>query len=858
MKLPDFPINESLASVGKQLQEKGRLVLTAPPGAGKTTIVPLFLLEEPWLKDRRILILQPRRIAALNSARRMAALHGSPLGETVGYQVRFDRCTGPRTRIEVLTEGLLTRKIQRDPFLEGVGMVVFDEFHERSISADLGLGMVKEVLETVRPDLRVLVMSATMEAGPVSRFLGDCPIIEGKGFLHPVEIVHRGEFNLRDPISPVVRAVRESLAADRARGDILVFLPGAGEIMRTRRILEEAGVGAEALVVPLFGGLPLHEQDMALLPQKKRKVILSTNLAETSLTVEGVTTVIDSGLCRQTRLDQATGMGNLVLERISRASAAQRAGRAGRVRPGMAIRLWSETDHLSMASETVPEILRSDVAGAMLEVIAWGKDDPGKFGWFQPPPPGAVASAMALLRSLGAIEESGCLSPLGKDMVEVPAQPRVSAMLIQAAKDGHFRQGARLAALLSETETVRKAAGGAAKMMVGPSDLLPFLDLLEGTGPDDDWSGAEPAADGRSLKFIRRVAEQFEGIARRLKGSSSSRRGSPPSHQLLKIVLRGFPDRVCRKRAVSGEDPSFLMVGGRGMVLARDSVVRNSEYLVAVNSEASGFGPGNDGLIRWASSIEPEWLQEMFPGSIRTGREVYFDREREAVVARRRNFYLDLKLDEVQEPLVTGDREKVEKLLAAEIVRNPRSVFPQDAEFEQFRIRTLLLHARWPDFPDLREGSSWWVENADSLVGGCRSLQDVRKNDLARSVIRTLNGRQRQMLETVVPERLEVPTGSRIRLKYQEEGPPILAVKLQELFGCVDSPSIFKGEVKVLIHLLSPAGRPLQITQDLRSFWLTTYPALRKEMRGQYPRHPWPEDPFTAPPQRGVTKKPRK
>ncbi len=887
-----FPIEAELPALRQALRDGNAAVLVASPGAGKTTIVPLALLGEPWLGDRRILMLQPRRLAALNAARRMADLHGTPLGETVGYRVRFQACVGPRTRVEVVTEGLLTRRLHADPFLEDVGVLIFDEFHERSLHSDLGLAMAREIQQTVRPDLRLLVMSATLEAEPVRRYLGGCPLVEGHGFLHPVTVSWLDRPAADPQIArAAAAAVRRAVAADPGGGDLLVFLPGAGEIARTQDLLDEGGLSRDLFVVPLHGSLPLDRQDQAIRPQPgRRKVVLATNIAETSLTIEGITTVIDTGWCRTVRLDPTVGLERLELERISRASADQRAGRAGRLGPGRVYRLWTEADQRLLPAATTPEIARVDLAEAVLHLAGWGKSDPAAVDWFQPPPAPALEAARTLLRGLGAIGADGTITPLGRQMLDLPVAPRLARLLVAAAGEGLGDVAADLAALLSERDLALRGDARGPSPFLGRSDFLWRLDLLQ-EARAAAFKGRSSTVDLRVAARVDEVARQLARLARRLAPSGESgggpagapggsptrvepannaserrwsacREGRSPGvvprldrqERLLQLLLLGFPDRVARRRprAGGGEIIQYTMVGGRGLRLDAGSSVRDSELIVVVAADGAAHGYGNEGLIRWASHIERDWLERFFPHLMRRERKVFFEADRGAVVARRRVYFSDLLLEEQVAPLQPEDGPAVEAALMAEIRRSPAAVLAGSEAFDQIRWRVALLRTL-PGFAEVPEiGQAWLLDHLDTLVAGCRSLEEVRQVDLARFVETHLPPAARRALDTHVPERFAVPTGSRIRLLYQEAGPPILRVKLQELFGLLETPRL-GGRIPVLIHLLSPAGRPLQITQDLRSFWTTGYPALRREMRAQYPRHPWPEDPLTATPQRGPT-----
>ena len=852
-ELPNLPITPTIPEIRRAMAEGRNLVLTAAPGAGKTTIVPLALLDEQWLAGKRLLILQPRRVAALSSARRLAMLHGSRLGDIIGYQVRFDRRIGPSTRLEVLTEGLLTRRLQADPFLEGVGLVIFDEFHERSLQADLGLAMAREIQQTVRPDLRILVMSATLDPVPIQRFLAPCPTLEGKGFLHPVKRLWLSKAPGPDLCKAAADAAIRELENDPLGGDQLIFLPGAGEIARTQDLLSESHTTRDIALVQLHGSLPLDRQDEALRPSDKRRIIISTNIAETSLTIEGVTSVIDSGLCRMLRLDPQTGLEKLQLERISKASAEQRAGRAGRLGPGRVLRLWTEPDHHLLPDSTPPEIQRVDLAGLLLTLAAWGKSDPAAFGWFEPPPAPAMTAAIELLQTLGAIDGTGHMTPLGSRMADLPIAPRLARMLIFAAEHGVLNEGADLAALLSERDISIRINEREARI-VSRSDPLLRLDMLEearATG----FRGTNSRIDMRAASSADRVASQLASIATGTASRKAPHTSLPPRDRenlLMQTILAGYPDRVARRRSES--TTQFRMVGGRGLVLGPGCSVRDAELITVPSADAAGGrGVGNEATIRWASAVEPEWLAALFPYAIRTEREVFFDIAKEAAVARKRRIYRDLVLEETVSPISKEEQEVASHLLAVEAGKSPKIAFAWPEEIDQFFVRLELLRRNAPEqnFPAIDAG--WWTAHLPEIAFGTRSFAELRRLDVQKEVTSRLTHAQRQAIENLAPEKLLVPSGSRIRLEYRIDGPPVLAVKLQELFGLTESPRILGGRIPVLVHLLSPAGRPLQITQDLRSFWLNTYPALRREMRGQYPRHPWPEDPFTAIPTRRVT-----
>jgi ATP-dependent helicase HrpB len=941
-------------------------VLVGPPGSGKTTLVPPALLAAGAGGGRRIVMLEPRRIAARAAARRIAELGGWRLGAEVGYQVRFERRASAATAILIVTEGILVQMLQADPFLAGVGALIFDEFHERSLAADLSLAMARRVQREVRPDLALLAMSATLDPAPLAAFLGGCPTIAAEGRQHPVEIVylddldrrHRGSppaAGERSPADLVAAGVRRALAA--TAGDVLAFLPGVGEILRTADALADLAARHDLAVLPLYGDLPPERQDEVLRPADRRKVVLATNVAESSITIEGVTAVVDSGLARRLRYDPAAGIDRLELARISRAAADQRAGRAGRQGPGLCLRLWPAREQAARPAHETPEIARVDLAGPALQLLAWGETDLAAFGWFEAPAAESLAAARRLLVRLGALEEGGeegggsrggqggaarggddgggdgregdgrggarrgsgregsaraarGLTSLGRRMARLPVHPRLARLLLEGERLGVPRDAALLAALLAERDPFvrpprRPAAPGrpgerpAPAADVSRSDLLDRLDALlrwetggaregpGGHGSDGRGSGGrgpgERGPGGRgpgdrsagiatsgslnpaAARFVLRARDQLAELAGRERGERDEygergergERGEPASgpatataaeardDALLRSLLAAYPDRLARRRAP--HDPRALMVGGRGVRLAERSAVTAAELFVCVEIAPGPPGAQAEDLVPLASEVAPAWLPAE---RLRVTVETAFDPARERVAAWRRTRYEDLLLDEREVP--PPDPESAAALLAAAAaVRLPAALPLDEPEVAAFLARARCLADWMPELGLPRLDDSAIAALLPELARGRRSFAELRRAPLLEQLRGTLTFTQLAALDREAPERLGVPSGSRIRLVYEPGKPPVLAARIQELFGLAETPRIAAGRVPVLLHLLAPNQRPQQVTADLRSFWENTYPQVRKELQGRYPRHAWPQDPWNAPPRRG-------
>jgi ATP-dependent helicase HrpB len=844
-----LPIDAYLPEIVKLTREHRALVLVAEPGAGKTTRVPVALVKSNVLSSENpnVVMLQPRRVAARAAAERIADENDWRLGQEVGYHVRFDRRISANTRLRVLTEGILTRQLLDDPFLAGIGAVILDEFHERSLHTDIAAALLREVRQTVRDDLILIVMSATLEAEPVSRFLGGCPILRVEGRTFPVEITYRGVVAGSARTSAWERtadAIVETV--NSGGGDVLAFLPGVGEINRTASRLDAVARERDLIVLPLHGSLPAEEQTRALRPSSKRKIVLATNIAETSLTIDGVDTVVDSGLARIAGYDPQRGLDRLDLKQISKASAKQRAGRAGRTRAGRCVRLWSQRDELGMADFELPEVRRVDLCGTVLALHAWGKSDVRGFGWYEAPAEEILAAAERLLEMFGALE-NGAITTLGRRLMAIPAHPRLARLLLAAAEEGLLHEGAALAGLLAEKDiatvdydTHPRHRGPATQ---GPSDLLIRLEMLE-RAEESNFAGhlRSEGIDPVAARQASRIAEEFERVAKRLMNKP---RAKAEQDALMKLALLAYPDRVVRRRE---KDPAAgTMVGGTGVRLSAESIVRQNEFFLALDARDDQRSQNREALVRIASGIEPQWLEELFPQQIRRERGVVYDAQRDRVVGRGATYYRDLPLREDADAAV--DSQLATEALVEAVRPNILEFFESDKEASEWLARLSLLQKYMPeqDWPDMDETAL--VEVLDRTAQGKRSIAEIRNTPLAEFLGERLQYRLDRLFEQNAPRTITVPTGNQIRLKYTKGERPVLAVRLQEVFGWLDTPKIAGGRVPVVMHLLAPNFRPVQITDDLRSFWTTTYFQVRKDLRVRYPKHSWPEDPLTAKPE---------
>jgi len=830
-----YPIDNVLPRLLETIRQHPSAVLHAPPGAGKTTRVPLALLDVIPPEKGRIIMLEPRRIAAVSAARWMAKSLGESVGETVGYAIRFDTKRSAKTRIEVVTEGILTRRMQSDPGLDNAAMVIFDEFHERSIHADLALALCLDVRKGLREDLKILVMSATLDSGPIASLLGDAPVISSAGKAFPVE-----ERYLADSAGPlparVAGAVRTALR--ETGGDILAFLPGTREIRSCVRELNEALQGNEDRITlhALYGDLPFEEQERAIMPSReRRKVVLATNIAETSLTIEGVHVVIDSGLTRVLRHDPATGMNRLMTVPVSKASAEQRKGRAGRLGPGVCYRLYGKHDLYSMTSFIQPEFLSSDLAQLVLELAVWGVKDPHTLTWLDAPPSAAWNAGLRLLQDLGALDASGSATSTGRAMARLPLHPRLSRLLLRAQELDCLRLGADLAAILTERDIFRR---GAEERFVDEPDVSERVDALRRRR-----MGMEPGgnADPSALRAVERTSAQLMRLM------PEARDGHAQDHAdaelISRLVLAAYPDRICKRREEGGG--RFVHVQGRGVRLSRDSHLGSSPYIIAASIDA---GEKAEGFVHIAAAVSGELVRSECGSLIEIVRRVEWDRKEGRIAAAIEERLGALLLS--SRPFTPTDKEAGPIL--CDVIRTTPGVITFSKEARQFQGRVDLLRRNFPEeaWPDLSDEQLFSApeEWLPPWLGNVRSAQALSGLNILPALKARLSWEQQRLLDERAPVSITVPSGSRATLDYTAGEQPVLAVKLQEMFGLADTPLIAAGRVKVLLHLLSPARRPVQITQDLKGFWNTGYPLVKKELKGRYPKHPWPDDPWNAVP----------
>jgi ATP-dependent helicase HrpB len=831
-----LPIDAVLPELLGLLRQHACVVLRAPTGAGKTTRVPPAILDA-GISPGRILLLEPRRLAARAAARRMTAERGGRLGDEVGYHVRFDRQCGPRTRIIAVTPGILLRLLHDDAFLEGTGAVLFDEFHERGLESDLALGMVRLLQQTVRPEVRIVAMSATLAVDALAAYLGNCPIVVAEGRQFPVAVRHEPRPDRHSWSAAVARAVARVL--DETVGDVLVFLPGMFEIRQAARQLEPRALERGLDVLPLHGDLPPDQQDAALTRGDRRRVVLATNVAETSVTVEGVTGVVDTGLARLLVYDPAVGLDRLRVMPISRASAEQRAGRAGRTQPGICIRLWSEGAHRARPEQTEPEVRRVELAGAILQLMALGETDIARFPWLEPPPEATVSQAVLLLRRFGAVDDRG-VTELGRVLARLPVHPRLGRLLVEGQRWGCAERAALAAALLADRDPFTRSLDQAAPLRLAtPSDVLDRVEALE----EYERSGRGASLNRAAARFVLRARDQ---LLRSLRTRDRVDPRRPSTEEaFLRSLLAAFPDRLARRREAGGR--RGIMVGGRGVRLAPSSGVTESELFLCIDVDAGQ----TEALVRQASAVRRDWLPS---SQVRVTTEVFFDAATERVAARRRTCFEDLVLEE--NPAVLPEGDEVTRVLAAAAALHLDRVLPaDDSPAGTYRTRVRCLRQWMPelelpafDDADMCESLAWLCPN-------CRSFADLRTADWLSTLQGRLTHSQRQAVEREAPERLLVPSGSQLALRYELGRPPVLAVRIQEVFGMAETPTVAAGRVRVLLHLLAPNHRPQQVTDDLPSFWANTYSQVRKDLRVRYPRHAWPEDPLAAVPERRPRRK---
>ena len=838
--MKDLPVQAVLDELQQQLALHPSVVLQAPPGAGKTTLVPLALLDCEWLAGQKIILLEPRRLAARAAAERLAQLLDEPVGQTVGYRIRLDTRVSAATRIEVVTEGILQRLLQADPELPGVSLVIFDEFHERSLDADLGLALCLQSQQYLRDEdnpLKLLVMSATLDGAAVSRLLDDAPLVRSEGRQYPVQVHHGAAVAPGQPIEPQLeQLVLQALSSDN--GSLLVFLPGAAEIRRLQSRLADSLVAyPDVDVAPLYGDLDFAAQRQAIAPAAsgRRKVVLATPIAETSLTIDGVRVVIDSGLCREPAFDPVSGMTRLHTRRISRAAAEQRAGRAGRTEPGSCYRLWSLDQHAQLAAQSPAEILQADLAPLALQLAQWGIDDPAELTWLDSPPQAALQQGRDLLVALGALEpgERGYqLSAHGAVLASLPMHPRLAHMLLRGQQLGLGQLACRLAAILGERDLLRG---------VEDADIGRRLAAF-------DAPRNEPALDRGALQRARQLAEQWQRSIAHMPVRQTL--DEPHSERWAGLLLAlAYPDRVARRRGEKGSD--YRLANGRSAAFAQVDSLQQCEWLVVAS--LGGHASQRNARIFMAAALDPQWLAEYLPELLRQEQTLEWDARSETLIAEQQQRIGALVFS--RQPLKSIDPALRNRALCAVVRKQGINLLPWTPALRQWQARILLLRAldlqqgsesAWPDISDqtlldtLEEWLAPWLNRINRLA-------HFANLDLASILGNLLPWPLPRQLDEQAPTHWTVPTGSRIRIDYSET-PPVLAVRLQEMFGSRETPRIANGRMALKLHLLSPAQRPVQVTQDLQGFWSGSYDEVKKDMKGRYPKHYWPDDPLQAEP----------
>ncbi|MBI5640816.1 MAG: ATP-dependent helicase HrpB [Nitrospirae bacterium] len=836
--MKSYPIDSILPRLKEAVRANPCVVLQAPPGSGKTTRAPLALLELIPSEKGRIIMLEPRRIAAVSAAGWMAQTLGEQAGETVGYTIRFESRVSKKTRIEVVTEGILTRRIQADPGLEGVALVIFDEFHERSIHADLGLALCLDILRNLREDLKIIVMSATLEGGPIAALLGNAPVVSSGGEAFPVEERYYADDRKKSLKERIAETVRTALI--ETTGDILVFLPGAGEIHACSEALQKVVEKrkGDISIHPLYGDLPFEEQQRAVLPCPKRKIVLATNIAESSLTIEGIRVVIDSGLTRRLQYDPTSGMNRLITGTVSKASAEQRKGRAGRLGPGLCLRLYSRHAFESMIPFTQPEILASDLSSLVLELAAWGVGDPATLSWLDAPPAASWESALRLLRDLDALNQKGTVTQTGRSMARLPLHPRLGRMLLKAAELGCVGQGADLAAILAERDIIRRSQTG----RITYSDAADISERLSNLRKWRKTKTIPDCVDPWALRAVDRTSQQLMRLMAAEQDRSSE---EPHADTIARLLLRAFPDRIAKKR--DSGDGRFILRPGRGVRLASPGSLANSPFIIAVKLDA---GEKAEGMVYLAQQVTEDLLRQELGNCIRTVRRIEWAKKEARVVSA-----LEEQLDALllsSRPFSPSDEEAAP--LLCEAIRSDPGLVTLSREALQFLARVSLMKRTFPDenWPDLSaEGimqrpEDWLLP----WLGKIRTGQQLACIDILPALKARLSWEQQRLLDERAPVSILVPSGHRVAIDYASGDIPVLSVKLQEMFGLADTPEVADGLVRVLLHLLSPAQRPVQVTQDLKGFWNSGYQLVKKELKGRYPRHPWPDDPWNAVPTR--------
>ena len=831
-----LPIESQIPEIKQALHENRNAVLTAPPGAGKTTRVPLALYSEEWLSGQKIILLEPRRLAARAAARRMACMIDEPVGQTVGYRMRLERQISAVTRIEVVTEGVLTRIIQDDPALSGIGLVIFDEFHERSIHADTGLALCLDSQDGLRPDLRLLVMSATIDIQAVSAILGNAPIVQVQARQFPVETRYYSGPSTANPVASVTDAVFRALREET--GSLLVFLPGIREIRQVSERLSRSQQDASVMIAPLYGGLPGKSQDLAIEPAPvgKRKIVLATSIAETSLTIEGIRIVIDSGLMRVPRFDVGSGMAKLITIPVNQDTADQRRGRAGRLEPGICYRLWSEDHHRMLAAHGSPEILNTDLTPLALELAAWGISDPSRLSWLDPPPTAGFNQAIMLLIRLGALDDQWRITRHGRQLSAMGLHPRLGHMICMAKTLDLEDLACELASLLEEKD-----------MLILPPDqrdadlrlrvsVLRSLRTRSRQSVSDGVSANLPV-DGSTCRRVRQTADT-------LKSRLNCRGTNAPLDACGLLLAFAYPDRIASRRP--GDTLRYRLSNGRGAYFANTEPLSAESLLVA----ASLDGQQQEAKIFLAAPVSYDSLVAHFPEHITERSQIVWDHRSRSVKARRQVLFGKAVLKDF--PLLNPDPTQIARALCDGIRQEGIHILPWTPDLRTWQARVILLRRlnaagiSWPDVSDqaLTDTLESWLP---PYLAGITTAEHLRRIDLSGALLAALSWKHRQDLDALAPTHLTVPSGSRIPIDYADNDMPVLAVRLQEMFGATETPTIACGKLPLLIHLLSPAGRPVQITRDLKSFWAYGYYDVKKDLMGRYPKHPWPDDPLMAP-----------
>jgi ATP-dependent helicase HrpB len=856
--LKPLPIDPLLPDVVSALKSAASVVLEAPPGAGKTTRVPPALLDLGAFGE--IVVLEPRRLAARLSAKRVAEERGERLGDMVGYSVRFEDVTSSRTRLRYVTEGVLLRRLVDDPRLSGVGVVVLDEFHERHLATDLALALLRRLQQRERADLRLLVMSATIAAEAVARHLDGCPCLKSLGRSFPVRIDHQALPDDRPLDKQVVSAVRQ-LLREEDTGDILVFLPGAGEIRRASEALSPLAAETRVQLLPLHGDLPLADQVRAVEPSERRKVVLSTNVAESSVTIDGVTAVVDSGLARIATHSPWTGLPKLALAKISRASAAQRAGRAGRTRPGRVLRLYTQGDFGSRPEYDTPELLRLDLSEPLLLLHGAGVADPAQLPWLDAPPAAALEAAETLLGYLGALDRGGGLTPVGQRLLGFPVHPRLARMIVEGERRGVAEDACLIAALLGErdiriparTHFGARGAGSQLDVTRGPSDLLELVDrFAEAEAGAFDHSLMRSAGlDARAVGAVDRARKKLRQKARNAGDAWDT--STTAEQALLACVLAGFPDRVARRRRPGSRD--LILRSGASAELGEHSVVHDAQLLVAVDiEERDARGRSGQTVVRLASAIEPEWLLDSHSELLESKAELEWNPQAERVESVSRVLCGSVVLDESRAPAASGD-EAAAVLARAAAAAGPARFGAEG--FERLKNRIALLREHFPDADFKLEDGAGFGAALALACRDCVSFAELEGVDIAARLEGNLGGREHELLRRQAPERITLPGGRSVEVHYEPGKPPWVESRLQDFFGMAETPRLCAGKVALTVHLLAPNQRAVQVTSDLAGFWERHYPQIRRELMRRYPRHAWPEDGRHAEPPKPGPRRPR-